>query len=119
MKNMGLAQMIRNRDDYDEMKPHTFLGKLQQHKMADQAAIKATERVPNAINSTECFICGTSSVAVDPGPSRIRNIRGGQVFRTATDNESGANRHGYVSHPWWLIIHNRHGYRRSLSVMVK
>src|SRR6266542_4300222 len=49
VKNMGLAQMIRDRDDYDEMKPHTLLGKLQQHEMADQAAIKAAERVPNAI----------------------------------------------------------------------
>ena len=49
VKNMGLAQMIRDCDDYDEMKPHTLLGKLQQHEMADQAAIKATERVPNAI----------------------------------------------------------------------
>ena len=41
--------MIRDRDDYDEMKPHTLLGKLQQHEMANQAAIKATERVPNAV----------------------------------------------------------------------
>src|SRR6266498_1149887 len=49
VKKMGLAQMIRDRDDYDEMKPHTLLGKLQQHEMADQAAIKAAERVPNAI----------------------------------------------------------------------
>src|SRR5207244_8109235 len=49
VKNMGLAQMIRDRDDYDDMKPHTLLGKLQQHEMADQAAIKAAERVPNAI----------------------------------------------------------------------
>ena len=49
VKNMGLAQMIRVRDDYDEMKPHTLLGKLQQHEMADQAAIKAVERVPNAM----------------------------------------------------------------------
>ena len=46
---MVLAQMIRDRDDYDEMKPHILLGKLQQHEMADQAAIKAAERVPNAI----------------------------------------------------------------------
>ena len=46
---MGLAQMIRDCDDYDEMKPHTLLGKLQQHEMADQAAIKAAERVPNAM----------------------------------------------------------------------
>src|SRR6266540_3573786 len=49
VKNMGLAQMIRDRDDYDEMKPHTLLGKLQQQEMADQAAIKTVERVPNAI----------------------------------------------------------------------
>src|SRR6266540_190844 len=49
VNNMGLAQMIRDRDDYDEMKPHTLVGKLQQHEMADQAAIKAAERVPNAI----------------------------------------------------------------------
>src|SRR5437016_13110866 len=49
VKNMGLAQMIRDHDDYDEMKPHTLLGKLQQHEMADQAAIKAAERVPNAM----------------------------------------------------------------------
>src|SRR5438105_1762912 len=49
VKNMGLAQMIRDRDDYDEMKPHVLLGKLQQHEMVDQAAIKAVERVPNAI----------------------------------------------------------------------
>src|SRR5438132_12545105 len=49
VKNMGLAQMIRDQDDYDEMKRHTLLGKLQQHEMADQAAIKATERVPNAM----------------------------------------------------------------------
>ena len=41
--------MIRDRDDYDEMQPHTLLGKLQQHEMANQAAIKAAERVPNAI----------------------------------------------------------------------
>src|SRR5438046_10110965 len=33
VKNMRLAQMIRDRDDYDEMKPHTLLGKLQQHEM--------------------------------------------------------------------------------------
>src|SRR5438876_6811791 len=46
VKNMGLAQMIRERDDYDEMKPHTLLGKLQQHEMVDQAAIKATEKYP-------------------------------------------------------------------------
>src|SRR5438105_2743357 len=46
---MGLAQMIRDHDDYDEMKPHTLLGKLQQHEMVDQAAIKVTERVSNAI----------------------------------------------------------------------
>src|SRR6266540_5377356 len=46
---MGLAQMIRDRDDYDAMKPHTLLGELQQHEMADLAAIKATERVPNAM----------------------------------------------------------------------
>src|SRR6266508_2003505 len=49
VKNMGLAQMIRDRDDYDEMKPHTLLGKLQQHEMVDQAAIKAAERVPNTM----------------------------------------------------------------------
>src|SRR6266498_272235 len=49
VKNMGLAQMIRERDDYDEMNPHTLLGKLQQHEIADQAAIKAAERVPNAV----------------------------------------------------------------------
>src|SRR5438132_4945445 len=49
VKNMVLAQMIRDRDDYDEMKPHILLGKLQQHEMADQAAIKAAERVPNTI----------------------------------------------------------------------
>src|SRR6266540_6657599 len=49
VKNMGLAQMIRDRNDYGDMKPHTLLGKLQQHEMADQAAIKAAERVPNAI----------------------------------------------------------------------
>src|SRR5438105_2250890 len=49
VKNMGLAQMIRDRDDYDDMKPHTLLGKLQQHEMADQAAIKTAERVPNAV----------------------------------------------------------------------
>src|SRR5438132_1704368 len=41
--------MIRDRDDYNEMKPHTLLGKLQQHEMTDQAAIKAAERVPNAM----------------------------------------------------------------------
>jgi len=29
VKNMGLAQMIRDRDDYGEMKPHILLGKLQ------------------------------------------------------------------------------------------
>ena len=46
---MGLAQIIRDHDDYDEMKPHTLLGKLQQHEMADQVAIKAAERVPNAM----------------------------------------------------------------------
>src|SRR6266542_2932965 len=49
VKNMGLAQIIRDRDDYDEIKPHTLLGKLQQHEMADEATIKAIERVPNAI----------------------------------------------------------------------
>ena len=49
VKNMGLAQMIRDHDDYDEMKPHTLLGKLQQHEMADLAAIKAVERDPNAM----------------------------------------------------------------------
>src|SRR5436190_7012743 len=49
VKNMVLAQMIRDRDDYDEMKPHILLGKLQQHEMADQAAIKAAERVQNAM----------------------------------------------------------------------
>src|SRR6266508_3555760 len=49
VKNMGLAQMIRDRDDYDEMKPHNLLGKLQQYEMADQAAIKAAERVPNTM----------------------------------------------------------------------
>src|SRR5438105_8806577 len=49
VKNMGLAQMIRDRNDYDEMKPHTLLGKLQQHEMADQVAIKTAERVPNAV----------------------------------------------------------------------
>ena len=49
--------MIRDRDDYDEMKPHTLLEKLQQHKMADQAAIKAAERVSNA---TMPNIIGTS-----------------------------------------------------------
>src|SRR6266540_3534478 len=49
VKNMGLAQMIRDRDDYDEMKPHTLLGKLQQHEIADQATIKVAERVPNTI----------------------------------------------------------------------
>src|SRR6266540_2853573 len=43
VKNMGLAQKIRDHDDYNEMKPHTLLGKLQQHEMADQAAIKVTE----------------------------------------------------------------------------
>src|SRR5438105_6683837 len=41
--------MIRDRDDYDELTPHTLLGKLQQHEMADQAVIKAVERVPNAV----------------------------------------------------------------------
>ena len=45
---MGPAQMIRDRDDYDEMKPHILLEKLQQHEIADLAAIKAAERVPNA-----------------------------------------------------------------------
>src|SRR5438105_3008948 len=49
VKNMGLAQMIRDRNDYDEMKPHTLLGKLEQHEMTEQAAIKAAERVPNAV----------------------------------------------------------------------
>src|SRR5438477_1888978 len=49
VKNMGLTQMIRDRDDYDELTPHTLLAKLQQHEMADQAAIKAAERVPNAV----------------------------------------------------------------------
>src|SRR5205809_6251170 len=49
VKNMGLAQMIRDRDDYDELTPHTLLGKLQQHEMADQAAIKAAKIVPNAV----------------------------------------------------------------------
>src|SRR6266498_486480 len=49
VKNMGLAQMIRDHDDYDMFTPHTLLGKLQQHEMADQAAIKAAERVPNAV----------------------------------------------------------------------
>src|SRR5438132_13552429 len=48
-KNMGLAQMIRDRDDYDELTPHMLLGKLQQDEMADQVAIKAAERVPNAV----------------------------------------------------------------------
>src|SRR6266498_4525256 len=47
VKNIGLAKMIRDHDDYDEMKPHTLLGKLQQHGMADQAIIKITERVSN------------------------------------------------------------------------
>ena len=49
VKNMGLAQMIRDRDDYDELTSHTLLGKLQQHEMADQAAIKAVERAPNVV----------------------------------------------------------------------
>ena len=49
VKNMGLSQMIRDRDDYDELTPHTLLGKLQQHEMADQAAIKAAKIVPNAV----------------------------------------------------------------------
>src|SRR5438132_10004492 len=49
VKNMGLAQMIRDQDDYDDMKPHTLLGKLQQYEMADQVAIKAAERVPNVV----------------------------------------------------------------------
>src|SRR5213083_3287824 len=49
VKNMGLAQMIRDRDDYDELTPHTLLGKLQQHEMVDQAAIKTAERVPNVV----------------------------------------------------------------------
>src|SRR6266498_361713 len=46
---MVVSQIIREQDDHDEMKPHTLLGKLQQYEMADQAAIKATERVPNAM----------------------------------------------------------------------
>src|SRR6266542_827251 len=62
VKNMGLAQMIRDRDDYDEMKPHTLLGKLQQHEMADQAAIKAAGRVPNAIMPN--IVGGSKGVAL-------------------------------------------------------
>jgi hypothetical protein len=49
VKNMSLARMIRDRDDYETMSPHTLLGRLLQHERADQAAIAAAERVPNAV----------------------------------------------------------------------
>src|SRR5438132_1146128 len=49
---------------------------------------------PTVDTSTEILIRGVSSVVVEHGPSRIRNIHGGQVFRTTMDNESGANHHG-------------------------
>src|SRR5207237_1099274 len=62
-KNMGLAQMIRDHDYNDEMKPHTRLGKLQQHEMADQAAIKAAERVSNAMVPN---VSGTSKRSGSP-----------------------------------------------------
>src|SRR6266508_1819824 len=54
--------MNRDWDDYEEMKPHTLLGKLQQHEMADQAAIKAAERVPNAIIPN--IVSGNKGVAL-------------------------------------------------------
>src|SRR5438105_13886483 len=55
VKNMGLAQIIRDRDDYDEMKPHTLLGKLQQHEMADQAAIKAARKSAKCRHAKHCW----------------------------------------------------------------
>src|SRR5438128_5297172 len=60
VKNMGLTQMIRDRDDYDELKPHTILGKLQQHEMADQAAIKAAEKSTQC-HHTKCWWCKQGS----------------------------------------------------------
>src|SRR5579859_320608 len=43
--------MIRDRDDYEEMKPHQLLAKLKQHEIADDAATKTASRVSNAMVS--------------------------------------------------------------------
>ncbi|WVZ89136.1 hypothetical protein U9M48_035581 [Paspalum notatum var. saurae] len=53
VKNMTLATIIRERDDFEAMDAHTLLGKLQHHEMTDQAAIAAARRIPNAIMPNE------------------------------------------------------------------
>ncbi|WVZ80758.1 hypothetical protein U9M48_028211 [Paspalum notatum var. saurae] len=53
VKNMTLATIIRERDDFEAMDAHTLLGKLQHHEMTDQAAIAAAGRIPNAIMPNE------------------------------------------------------------------
>jgi hypothetical protein len=49
IKDKDLARMIRDRDDYELMKPHQLLAKLKQHEIADEAATKTASRVSNAM----------------------------------------------------------------------
>jgi hypothetical protein len=51
VKDKAFARMIRDRDDYEMMKPHELLAKLKQHKIADDAATKTASRVSNAMVS--------------------------------------------------------------------
>jgi hypothetical protein len=53
VKDKALARMIRDRDDYELMKPHQLLAKLKQHEIADDAATKTASRVSNAMVSHE------------------------------------------------------------------
>src|SRR5579859_5671735 len=51
VKDKALARMIRDRDDYEMMKPHQLLAKLKQHEIEDDAATKTASRVSNAMVS--------------------------------------------------------------------
>src|SRR5438128_1390009 len=94
VKNMGLAQMIRYRDNYDGMKPHTLLGKLQQHEMADQAAIKAAERVPNAmVPNVDGTSKGVALQAINQinNQAKSRSSKSKKIVEESSSNEDSSD----------------------------
>ena len=47
-KDLALARMIRDRDDYETMTPHWLLAKIQQHE-SDESPLKETSKDPHAL----------------------------------------------------------------------
>jgi hypothetical protein len=79
-KDMGLARMIRDRDDYEEMTPHQLFAKIQQHE-SEEAPTKAKDSNALVANEQESVKKSASS----------KDHKHKKVIESSSDDDSSSD----------------------------